>query len=365
MKTLFIAYHDVDSEARSQETCKLLEMYGDVVCVSYCKYNNPNIKSIYNKNNTKSILRFLINAKKTIDSVKPELVVLHDNYPMIYARYIKKNLKNCKIIYDASELYLTDEKTYGFIGLKKRIARLFLSIVKNNIHYVDVVLTANEERAKIMQEYYNLEKMPIVFDNIHRIDSSYDEERCLEKYYNIINDKRTILYAGGIAEKRLTYKIALQIGKLESENVQLIIVGAKEKGGEEKLKILLERNNIHNVYYLGFVKREELKYLMEKSLVTISAFELDTINNINCASGKVYEGLFLGKPLLAGTNPPLKRLCEKYQIGISTEEFDIACMKILNNYSYYKENVKKFIDTIDYDHRLNNLKFRIDSVLHW
>jgi len=145
--------------------------------------------------------------------------------------------------------------------------------------------------------------------------------------------------------------------------VQLIIVGAKENGAEEKLQLLLEENNIHNVHYLGFVKREELKYLMEKSVITISAFAMDTLNNINCASGKVYEGLFLGKPLLAGINPPLKHLCENHQIGVSTEDFYEGCKIILENYAYYMENVKKFVELLDYDHRLENLKRLIDMEL--
>ena len=177
------------------------------------------------------------------------------------------------------------------------------------------------------------------------------------------NDKENVLYAGGIAKERMTYLLAEQFGTLANENVQLLIVGKNEHGGEEKLQSLLTEKHITNVKYLGFVSREELRYLIEKSSITISTFAMDTPNNINCASGKVYEGLFLGKPLLAGPNPPLKRLCEEYNVGVSTLHFADGCKKILSNYAYYQENVQSYIKKLDYAHKLDRLKEEIDSAL--
>ena len=363
MKSLLIVYHNINTEARSQETCDLLKKYGQVICVSYATYQDDAIKGVSNRNGKKSLLSFLINAARTIRSEQPDLIVLHDEYPMVLVPYIKSVAKKAKIIHDSSELYLLTNRKKGKTSLKSEIARLFLYCVKRHIHKVDLVLAANKERAQIMKTHYGLEKLPLVFDNIHKIEGDYNQEECDRKFAAVLNGKTNVLYAGGISENRMTYLLAEQFGALASENVQLLIVGMKEHGAEEKLQLLLTEKHITNVQYLGFVSREELKYLMEKSSITISTFAMDTPNNINCASGKVYEGLFLGKPLLAGINPPLKRLCEEHKVGVSTQQFADGCRQILSNYAYYQENVQKYINSLDYAHKLDKLKEEVDREL--
>lgn len=363
MKSLFIAYHDINTEARSQEMCNLLKLYGNVIPVSYTKYISSGIHSVFNYAEKKSLLNFLYNAWKTIKKEQPDIVILHDAYPMIFASYIKRKYPLMIVIHDSSELYLYEEKSIGKITFKSRIAKLFLLILKKNIHYADVIIAANDERSQIMYQYYKLKDKPLVFDNIHKLECSYNLAECERKFGNFLFSKKNIIYAGGISGKRMTYKLVEQIGKLSSDNIQLVIVGTKEKDGEEKLNKLLREKEINNVIYLGFVSREELKYLMECSLITISVFAMDTFNNINCASGKVYEGLFLGKPLLAGLNPPLKHLCEEYNVGVSTENFDKGCVQILENYDYYVKQVEKYISNLDYEHRIEKLKKEIDRRL--
>ena len=364
MKSVFIAYHDINTEARSQEMCNLLKLYGDVIAVSYTNYIADGIHSVFNHAEKKSLFNFLYNAWNTIKKEQPDIIILHDAYPMIFAAYIKRKYPMMIIIHDSSELYLHEEKAIGKITIKSRIAKFFLLILKKNIHFADVIVAANDERAQIMVRYYNLKDKPLIFDNIHKIECSYNLEECEQKFARILMEKRNIIYAGGISEKRMTYKLAEQIGRLALDNIQLIVVGSKEKNGEEKLKKLLKSKEIKNVIYLGFVSREELKYLIERSLMTISVFAMDTFNNINCASGKVYEGLFLGKPLLAGINPPLKHLCEEYNVGVSTDRFDKGCIQILENYDYYVGQVKKYVAELDYDHRIEKLKKDIDKKLN-
>lgn len=362
MELLFIVYHDLSEEARSQELLSLLKMYGNVTLVSYAEQKDREIRSIYNKKSQKGLLQFLINARKAIRDLNPDIVLLHDDYPMILVPYIKKRNPRTIIIQDSSELRLLSEKADG-VTLKSKIAKLFRYAEKKYTKEVDIVIAANLERAMIMKDYFQLDQLPLVFDNIHRIDESFDERICQEKYGNIFNpDAFKILYAGGIAEKRLTYKIAEEIGTL-GKQYQLIIVGQCENGGKEKLEGLLNDKNIRNVVYLGFTSRAELKYLMLNTQANISAFAMDTVNNINCASGKVYEGLFLGKPLLAGANPPLKRLCDKYGVGISSDNFAFACRRIHDNYQMYVNNVTNYIASIDYDSRLERLKKDIDQRL--
>jgi len=361
MKTMFIGYHNLKTEARSMDMLELLKLYGETTAVSYgASFDNSGVKSIANPNGKKGIIRFMFNALKTIFSVKPDIVILHDDYPLMYVSLIRCFFPKTIIIHDSSELYLVNEKNHVNTW-KKKIAHVLRYVELKNTKKVDVVIAANMERATIMKEYFSLKKLPLVFENIHKIETEYNRDECQRKYGHLFEQEVfTAIYAGGVAEERLTFKMAEQIGRLGSK-YQLIILGAAEVGGEEKLNRLISDNKIGNVHYLGFVTREELKYLMEKSDVSISAFAMDVVNNINCASGKVFEGLFLGKPLLAGENPSLKSMCEKYGIGISTTSFDKGLQEIENNYDSYVSNVEKYITDIDYCHRIQKLKHSIDA----
>ena len=363
MKTLFVGYHDLKTEARSQEMICLLKMYGETTSVSYgAAFNDGTFVSISNKNSKKGLIEFLRNAKKAIREIRPDIIILHDTYPMVLLKYIRRLCPKAIVIQDQSELYMVNEKT-DLSTLKNKVEYLLRFVEKKNTKKVDIVIAANKERAAIMKEYFELKETPLVFDNMHKIETDYNEEDCRKKFGDLFSNNRfTAIYAGGVFEDRLTYKMALQFGKLENE-CQLIIVGASEIGGKDKINKLIRDNNISNVHYLGFVSREELKYLMEKSDISISAFAMDIANNINCASGKVYEGLFLGKPLLAGINPSLKSLCEENQIGISTLEFGEGCKMLKQNYSFYQNNVYRFIEKLDYYHRVERLKNDIDRRL--
>ncbi len=363
MEILFIVYHDLKTEARSMEMLKLLKMYGHVTLVSYCDtYPEPDVDVIYNPNQKKSYFHFIKNAAKAIKRIKPQMIMIHDNYPMILVPLIKSIIPKCVIIHDSSELRILSEKQKN-ASLKARLARFTLYIEKLYAKKADITIAANMERAKIMKDYLGLKEVPLVFDNIHKIEVEYDKEECERKFSKFLKTGVfRILYAGGVDIKRQTYKIAREIGLLGND-YQLIIVGSEEINGRKKLYELIKNERITNVEYLGFISREELKFLIEYSDVTISTFEMDTVNNINCASGKVYEGLFLGKPLLAGINPPLKYLCDNHGIGVSTTDFGKGCLLLKENYSFYQENVKKFIEQIQYDNRIHMLKKQIDTLI--
>lgn len=351
MKIVFAVYHDLNTEARSQEMLEIMKLIGSTTLVSYSDYGrSEGCVVVNNRNNKKNLFAFFLNTKKAIDTIRPSVVLLHDNYTSIFIKYIKKRYPDTIVIYDSSELRFKEEGTRS--SIKGRIAGFFIRAEEKYINLCDYVIAANKERALLMKDRYSLSAMPFIFDNMHMIDGNYNVYECSRKFQGVF-DKNAFyaLYAGGISEKRMTYTLAKQIGLL-GEKYQLIIVGAKENNGDRKLSQILSEYGISNVQYLGFVTREELKYLMDRVDVTISTFAMDCLNNVNCASGKVYEGLFQGKPLLAGINPPLKNLCDTYKIGVSTVEFGSGLVEIERNYDYYCQNVKEFISDIDYDNRI-------------
>lgn len=230
---------------------------------------------------------------------------------------------------------------------------------KKYLKFADVVIAANIERAKIMKEYFQLNEMPIIFDNIHKIDDEYDTFECNKKYNYLFNDDAFyIVYAGGISKKRMTFELIEAVGSLGND-YRLIILGNVSPKDKNEYDLMIKRNKFSNISYLGFLPRNEWRYILSRSHISVSAFAQDTVNNINCASGKLYESLFEGKPILTSTNPPLKRLCNDYKIGVSTDNFLEGILELEKNYDEYCKNVETYISTLNYEERIDALAERL------
>jgi len=356
MKIMFIAYHDIKSEARSQDILKLARQLGDeVILFSPWKpfEDDPKVKFIQACKGKRKYFCFIKEAIKAIKDENPDILILHDNYTAAILRWLYKQKKDIFIIYDTSELYIDIKPK----SLKQLIALHMNYFEKKYLKYANIVIAANNERAEIMKNYFHLKKPPIVFDNIHRIEDKYDINEYNRKYGYLFNKNINtfyIAYAGGIGRSRMTFELAEVVGKLGDE-YQLIILGNYNPKDKKNFDLMIKKNRFSNIAYLGFVPRDEWKYILSKSHISVVAFSQDTINNIYCASGKLYESLFEGKPVLTSTNPPLKRLCDKYKIGVSTNDFLEGILELKKNYEYYCKNVKLYINTLNYERRIEDL----------
>jgi len=362
MKVMFIVYHDLMTDARSQEIWECAsKLSSDIVLVSYSK--PPQMlhgKVIITGKGRRKYFSFIRQAIMAIKTERPEVVILHDNYTAAILRWLYKRRKNIYVIYDSSELYINRAKP---TSLKLLIARHMGYFEKKYLKYADIVIAANLERAAIMKEYFLLKETPIIFDNIHKIDDHYDKVGCDNKYGHLF-DKNvfTIIYGGGIAKSRMTFELAEAVGKL-GDQYRLIITGQSTEADRLALQDLLEKKGWNNIEYLGFLPRNEWRYLLQNADISVSAFAQDTVNNINCASGKLYEGLFEGTPVLVTENPPLKRICNEFGVGVSNNDFQKGILELKNDYESYQRNVHSYIKTIDMRARIEALAETIKEKL--
>lgn len=354
MKILFIAYENIKVEARTQEVySSLVKVHPDTV---FASWSNPSddqeINNIILNSGKKKYFRFIFNSIRTILKHQPNVVVLHDNYTSVILWWLIKFKKNIHVIYDSSELYI-DRKPKT---LKGKIASHMYYFEKKYIKYADLVMAANIERAEIMKDYFSLPELPLVFDNIHRIDDEIDFDKCDKKYGHLFNkDQFSVIYAGGIAEKRRTFDLMSAVNELGMD-YQLIILGNIAPQDKERYDKWMSVTKKHdNISYLGFVSRAEWRYLLMNSHISVSAFSQDTVNNKFCASGKLYESIFEYKPILTSTNPPLKRVVADEKVGVSTDNFVEGILDCRENYEFYLENVKRYANSIDYEGRIDSL----------
>ncbi len=358
---VFCVYHDLMTEARSQEIIKTCQSIDRTMVVSYSIPPFPaSVILSGHRNGKRSYLSFFTKSIKVIKQHKPDIIVLHDNYCAPILFWLVHNKFKGKIIYDSSELYIREKSS----TIKGKVIRIFEEIEYRYLKHSNIIIAANIERSMIMKGYYHLKQKPLVFDNIHRIIDEYHPLDCEKKYGHYFNKSIfSICYGGGISEDRGTYSLSRAVHKLGNK-FQLLILGSCTQKELEKFQTFINRSKISNVFYLGYLPRSEFRYILKSSHANAVIFEESNLNNIFCASGKAFEGLFEDCVLLASENPPLKRLCEDQNLGVSTSDFYGGILEIKDHYNDYLENVKIYCRSINQATRIEKLSEEIKRNLY-
>lgn len=352
---LYAVYHDLTIEERSREVYQALAKLPDVKIILNSLGSLPDEEKIESTNiyspvkrkylGILRLLSFWNLTKKLLKRYKPAVVVVHDDAVLI--RYIKKYYPETQIVYDQSELEINRKVT----GLKTAFLKCCDWFGKDAVKYCDLFISANEERAIISKEYYRFKCKYIVFNNMHKIKEEEVGFEFADKYkHAFLSDKLTIVYGGGIAEDRGTFAL---VDAVKSNKKLYLLVAGAEWNNLQKFNDKLEQDAIENVEYVGYVSRREWGYILKNAAASVVFYDPSVSLNFKfCASGKGYESLFMGVPIICSENPPLISLCEKYKCGICNSNMVIALNRLLENYDYYKLNAIKFDSLVNYDNRI-------------
>jgi len=212
------------------------------------------------------------------------------------------------------------------------------------VHKVDLLVCASQERAALMKEHYHLSKAPLVVENISYLPLGFDISKIdaanqLEDFF--ADNTPTLVYAGVVTKSRKIGSLFDMAAKL-APDVKLLIVGngdalneLKEKAaGQDKLKCC----------FTGAVLYEALGEILKRCDVGYLYYPTNTLNNINCASNKIYEYASVGLPIVANNNPTVKRILEQGGIGVASDDFEQALKKALSNLDAFKKACAKFVE---------------------
>lgn len=318
-----------------------------ITCVrSNTKCTDENHIRIYNKSYT----YFIIKTVKESFEYKNIDVLFIDNRKAIIPGLIVKLLKKPKIIMlDVRELYLPKEAK-SFSG---KIGCFFERIM---IKKSDIVICANQYRAEIMKEHYKLGSLPLIYENIRRIKySNRPSINEFEKKYKHIfeRDSIKIISTSGYSVSRTNDKLVEAMATIDS-GYDLLLVGGGSESDRKIIQNIIDNRKLSNIHLIEMVGEDELKYLLNNSQIGVVNYHQNDVNNKYCASGKLYEFLFEGLPIVTTENPPLKKICETYRIGVADNDYITGIQRVANKYDTYKKNVEVFISTVSV--KTNNIK---------
>lgn len=365
MKVVFPIYHEMQYQSRPQECIAALKLMGvdEIVMVTIAPWElcPAGVRLVLARHDDAlRYLHFYNKAIETIKAEKPDMVLLHDDFTAPVLRWLIKHHYKGKILFDESELYIDEKKK---INSLKDIGFRFLPYCEEKyLKKVDALIAANKERAEIMVKIYDLPKFPIILENMRRLMVEPDVAACDEKYGSLFrNGSLTVLCGGGVKKARRTLELAQAVKELGG-GFNLIITGGGDPADIAELKTLMETTD--NIHYVGQAPRAEWKYLITKSDICVSIYAQDTPNNKYCASGRFYEGILEGIPVLATTNPPLKNACDQYGFGVATEDLKSGLIQLRDKFSLFKKNAEKFAVECKYEERVPRLAQQIAARLN-
>ena len=336
MKIVLISYGDLRFDGRLRSLLSVFSQIGDLSSFTKGEKDQNQSRIICNSN----YFRFIVEAVKFSNSKeKVDLLVLDNRKATIPGLLIRLFQHPKVIIQDCRELYLSREVT-------KIVSKIGCVFEKRMARRADIVTCANEYRADILQKEYGLTKKPLVYENLRQLQFESEEKRRkaaekLDKYFE--QDEIRIISTSGCSVKRTNDVLVENIEKVKKK-CKLFLVGDSTPEDEKIIKEIINRNDSKRVVIVGRLNQTELKYLISMCHIGIVNYGQYDTNNKYCASGKLFEFLYEGLPVVTTSNPPLKKICDEEEIGVADDQYCTAINLISEKYGYYKEKVNNYIE---------------------
>lgn len=335
MRFLVISCGNADYDGRLRELLKVCVKIGDVTCFSYGFKELFPGHHVYG--NDVSYMQFIKNVVREAKSIDTDVVFADNRRATIPAMLINRKKKailiqDCRELYDAAQF----KELFNKIGCvaERRCARK-----------ADILICANSFRADYMEKHWGT-KRPIVFENVRKLE--YDES-AIGKAAKLVDpylgeNEIRIVSTYGCSVDRTNDVLVKNINKIAGK-VRVFLVGNSGKTDEDTIRsIVKEQNAEDKVVILRQMNQTELKYLISRSDIGVVNYNQNDLNNKFCASGKIYEFLYEGIPVITTENPPLKKMCEDFGIGEADDKYYMGINRIIENYDSYKASVLSFIE---------------------
>jgi len=345
MKILFISING-KNDTRTRAFIRILREIGELTCVTKeISEKTPDVESendiVFQYNSIRDLPKFVnavVSQAKKLGTI--DMLFLDNRMASIPYCFIKERCKF--VVQDAREFY-TLRDTPHFVG------KVGCIVEKMSLKKVDMVICANEQRAKLMKARFNLPETPYVYENIFPSDYNqhFDRNATEMKFGGYFKTDRVVfISSAGCQIERTTDKLVHAMRLFKSEAVLLLVGGASHED-EAQIKAIMHKENIDNVFLIGHVDTNTLKYLMEMSDVGVVIYGKHDENNRYCASGKIYEYLYEKLPMLTCGNEPLAEFCQKTGTGFSTDDYEAGIRELLVNREKYRRCSIDFFNSFD------------------
>ena len=211
----------------------------------------------------------------------------------------------------------------------------------------DIIVHANEARLEVLKKmkmigstdkHYVLRNFP----QFNEIDTEYDD-----LYSRFIEWKGSddCVYLQGLSEPtRAPFETVDSV--LQSNNLKAVLVGYFDKSTKDALVSKYGEAHYNQfIFETGRIKQIKTPQYIRQCKFSMIFYKNTCDNNYYCEANRLYQSVVNGLPVIVGSNPPMKDLVQKYNVGIvlntdgsNIEEIKNAISDILANYQKYVNN---------------------------
>ncbi|MFH1196898.1 MAG: glycosyltransferase [bacterium] len=237
---------------------------------------------------------------------KADILFAEDVHCLPVAAFFSK-IRKSKLFYNSRELYAY----LGGLRNKKFVQSIVKFVEKSFIRKCDLVLTTGEMDSEFLEKFYGI-KNTVVIRNIP----------LLQQPTKIINfrellpieaDKTILLYQGVMLDGRGIELIFRALSSIKNSVLVLLGDGPKKQFFEMKAK---ELNLTDRVFFMGSIPQNELINYTAGAEVGFALIENISVSYYYALPNKLFEYIMAGLPIVSSNLPQMKKIIEKYDLGI-------------------------------------------------
>lgn len=276
----------------------------------------------------KSLLKVISQVKAMccmivqVIKLKPTVIHAHD-FEVLIAAWIASKFNQATIVYDAHEVSTSRE---GFSSLKKLIGWIEKKIMPRT----GANITTTELRSKYFARAYGIDR-PAVLQNRPNYYELHHSSRIREEL-SLTEEWPILLYQGGLQSGRGLERFVQAASKIR--DAYFILIGSGRL--EAKLKqMAVDLQVTSQVKFVPTVPLSELPDYTCSADIGVQPILNTCLNHYTTDSNKLFEYLLAGLPVIATDFPEIRRIVNKYNVGLlsgeSLDDLVITINKLLND----------------------------------
>ncbi len=266
-------------------------------------------------------IRFNFFILAQLKRLRPDIVQCNDLNTLIAGCLFRRY---AKIIYDAHELF-----PESHAGPRKIIWTLLERILVPACH---AYIQPEKNRLAYFSKKLGIKESEIALvENFPSGKYAFSGRSPLREKLGISINRKIILYTGFVIRGREIENMIQSMSLLDS-HLALVLLGPTLQGYDKELANLVTTLGLHDrVYFHPSIPNSEMLDHINSGDIGLVFYPNTNLNNFWCASNKLYEFIFCGKPVITNDYPGLKEVVEKNRLGVclsnSTPELIASAIK--------------------------------------
>ena len=316
--------------------------------------------------------------KKFLDDIiqrdRVDLIIVRD-LPMAIAGIWAGKRSNIPVIFDMAEDYVSMvrdiwrlRKYQGF-NLVVRNPYLAKYVERYSFKYADHILVVVEEAIKVITKGGGDFNKVTIVSNTPQLEDFESATYLQNDNIELINNHFSVIYTGGIQMGRGVQTVLDAIPRIVCDIPDFLFVVVGDGYAAEKIKNIVTAKGLEKyVLWIGWVSHADVfSYIKGCNIGVIPHFVTEHVETT--IPNKIFDYMGCGIPVVSSDAPPMKKILEKDQCGITfrggdAEDLARAVVKLYKSNFDFGGNGKKAVrrkynwqeDEKNLIHVINNIR---------